>query len=108
MIAVINTSTKSNLGKGKAYLAYMFTSQFITKGSHGRNSGQELEADTHEGMLLTHLLTGSLPATYHKLPASLTQEWRYPQEAGASHTDQSQVTLVGFKLTKTNYHKRFT
>lgn len=108
MIAVINTTTKSNLGKGKAYLVYTFTFQFITKGSHGRNSVQELEADTKEGMLLTHLLTGSLSAPYHILPASLTQEWRYPQEAGASHIDQSQVTLVGFKLTKTNSHQRFT
>ena len=108
MIAVINTMTKSNLGKEKAHLAYAFTSQFITKGSQGRNSGQELQADTNDRMLLTHLLRGSLSATHHLLPASLAQEWLYPQEAGASHTHRSQVNLVGFKLTKTNHHKRFT
>lgn len=90
------------------YLAYTFTSQFITEGSQGRISWQELEAETNDGMLLTCLLSGSHLITYHILPASFAQEWCYPGEAAPSHTNQSQVTLVHLKLTRNNHHIRFT
>lgn len=49
---VINAMTKSNLGKGKVYLAYMIQSQPIIEGSQDRNLSGSRDRNVEGGCSL--------------------------------------------------------
>lgn len=66
-------------------LAYKL--QSVIKGSHGRNSGQELEAETR-GMWPTGLLPGSQLAVFLTTHGHLPRDGTIHYELGLSTTNQ--------------------